>query len=371
MATPPILTPSQLSAFLTHINLPPPLHTQRYISTNPLQSLHLLTQLHIHTISTIPYENLWLHYSQTHTNTIAPLPNFHAMITANHGRGGYCFQLSLLFNHVLRALGFTAYLAPVRIRLRANGVPVGEYGGWRHVVNIITFAGDERYVVDVGFGGDGMTKPLRLVEGQAQGNLGMQEVRLVRGWVGAQVLRAEESRVWVYEVRNTRGDEWRGFYAFVEGVEALEEDLKHLNYFTESHGESFQVVTCLVVKFLRRCRVCGGTTAGECSAHGDEGEQEIYGKRMLVGGMVKENLGGRTRVIQECATEEERVEALKKWFGITLTQEEREGIKGWRTELRTPHENNDRPNDHKDEMREIWEITRGAGGKRKFIQLQQ
>ena len=64
------------------------------------------------------------------------------------------------------------------------------------------------------------------------------------------------------------------------------------------------------------------------------GDEEIYGKRMLVNGTVKENLGGRTKVVQECKTEDERVEALKKWFGIELGQEEIEGIRGFQTELR-------------------------------------
>lgn len=65
------------------------------------------------------------------------------------------------------------------------------------------------------------------------------------------------------------------------------------------------------------------------------GGQEIYGKRMLVNGLVKENLGGKTNIVQECQTEAERVEALKKWFGISLSQEEIESIRGWHTELKT------------------------------------
>jgi hypothetical protein len=49
---------------------------------------------------------------------------------------------------------------------------------------------------------------------------------------------------------------------------------------------------------------------------------------------VKENLGGKTKVVQECQTEAERVEALKTWFGIRLSEEEINSIRGWHTELK-------------------------------------
>lgn len=37
---------------------------------------------------------------------------------------------SIFYNHILRALGFNAYTAGVRIRPRVNGVPQGNYMGW-------------------------------------------------------------------------------------------------------------------------------------------------------------------------------------------------------------------------------------------------
>lgn len=47
-----------------------------------------------------------------------------------NGRGGYCMENSIFFNHVLRGLGFRAYLAGARIRLREGGVPRGGFTGW-------------------------------------------------------------------------------------------------------------------------------------------------------------------------------------------------------------------------------------------------
>lgn len=77
----------------------------------------------------------------------------------------------------------------------------------------------------------------------------------------------------------------------------------------------------LVTKFLRRA--CRTSITGE----------EIYGKRMLVDGVVKENLGGKTKILKECKTEVERVEALQEYFGIELTDDEKEAISGYKTEL--------------------------------------
>lgn len=39
-------------------------------------------------------------------------------------------ELSIFFNHILLALGFTVYKAGVRVRPRVGGVPSGDYMGW-------------------------------------------------------------------------------------------------------------------------------------------------------------------------------------------------------------------------------------------------
>lgn len=99
----------------------------------------------------------------------------------------------------------------------------------------------------------------------------------------------------------------------------MEADFRILNFWT-SGASSFQSALQLVVLFLRRT--------------GKDGKEEIYGKRMLSGNVVKENLGGKTAVVEVCESEEQRVEALRKWFGITLSQEEKEGVRGWQTEIK-------------------------------------
>lgn len=55
---------------------------------------------------------------------------------------------------------------------------------------------------------------------------------------------------------------------------------------------------------------------------------------MLVNGVVKLNEGGRTRVVEECSYEGQRIEALRKWSEVQLFDEEREGIRGHGSELK-------------------------------------
>ncbi|KAJ4372903.1 hypothetical protein N0V83_003194 [Neocucurbitaria cava] len=281
-------------------------------------------------IAAVPYENLWLHYNPTHINTIKPQDTYENIVTDSRGRGGYCFQVSIFFNHILRGLGFPAYLTTVRIRLRVGGIPQGDYTGWRHLVNIVTLSDGSRWSLDVGFGGDGPTAPVQLVHNRPQPNLGSQEIRLWHDWIPTQLHRTAETKLWIYQYRNGPGLEWNSFYAFDAEAEAMEADFATLNWYTGMHPESFQTYTCLVVKFLRRDKQ---PAANGQQGQGEGEDQEIYGKRMLVEGVVKENLGGKTMIVEECLTEGQRLEALQKWFGMTFTDEEKAGIRGWGTEL--------------------------------------
>jgi arylamine N-acetyltransferase len=356
MALSSVFNEDQISAFLDYIGLPLPLQQQRY-SGDAAKDICFLTQLHVYMISAVPYENLWLHYNPTHTNTIKPQDTFTNIVTNRRGRGGYCFQVSIFFNHVLRALGFPAYLAPVRIRLRVDGIPHGDYTGWRHLVNLITLTDGTKWAVDVGFGGDGATAPVQLLHNHPQKNLGSQELRLWHDWIPTQLHRTEETKLWIYQYRNGSEHEWHSFYAFSE-AEAMEADYDNLNWYTGSHPESFQTYTCIIVKFLR---------CPKLSANSNEGDQEVYGKRMLINGVVKENLGGKTKVVEDCTTEKQRLQALEKWFGMTFTEEEKAGIQGWGTELRG--DGSEGVMAGLEKRRELWEIQRGTQGQMKWNRL--
>ncbi|KAK1641478.1 hypothetical protein BDP81DRAFT_419046 [Colletotrichum phormii] len=193
------------------------------------------------------------------------------------------------------------------------------------MVSLVGFPDKMHYMIDVAFGGDGATKPIPLTHDQALQNLGTQEVRLVQDHIANQVFRTEASKLWIYQYRNGLAKELNSFYAFSEG-EFLEADFKVVNWYTSTSHDSFPKFRLSVVKFL------GKRANLEDWAEGDE---EIIGKRMLVGSVLKEKLGGKTRIVKDCQHESDRVKALEDWFGIQLTTEEKASIKRHWTEIRS------------------------------------
>ena len=321
-------TPAQVAQYLARVGLPASFHP----SAHPVLDLAYLTRLFVHQITTFPYENLALHYSPQHAVDLDPQVLFAKLVASPRGRGGYCMEINLLFNHVLRALGFDVYTAGVKIRQREGGVPSGPYWGWVHLVNIVTLPDPDaeggerfmRYALDAAFGGDGPTVPMPLVDGLVHANgIGAQEIRLVRELIPAQRWRgADAPRMWVYQYRNGAEMPWHSTYAFYE-VEFAEADFQVVNWFASQSPESPQRSMVLAILFLR------GPKGAD-----DEGRERVAGKMMLVDGEVKRNVRGRTELVKVCKTEEERVEALREYFGIELTPEERESIRGRVVELK-------------------------------------
>lgn len=312
------LSPEQVDAYLERIRLPRKYHP----SSSPVHDIAFLTALHVHHISSIPYENLSIHYSPSHSVTIDADVLYEKIIGAKRGRGGYCMEDGILFHHLLRALGFNTYMAGARIRLRdANNVPSGDYIGWCHLAHIVTLPNGERYALDVSFGGDGPTKPMPLVHGASLQNLGTQEIRLVYEHLPQHAHPESQPKHWIYQYRNSAEKEWNSYYAFPE-FEFFPADLISINFWAAAYPTSFQTFTVLVVKFLLG------------KGDGEDQQEKIVGKLMLNNGHVKRNMGGKTEVIRVCGTEEERVQALKEYFGIDLTDEEVRAISGWKTELR-------------------------------------
>jgi arylamine N-acetyltransferase len=215
---------------------------------------------------------------------------------------------NLLFLHILRAVGFYCYTTGARIRLRHGTIPDGPYVGLSHTCTIVTVDSGEKYNIDVSFSGDGPTVPMPLKSGDVIPNLGTQEIRLVH----AKIDQFEtDQEFWIYQYRNRPDAPWNHYYCFLE-VPFIQADYLVISNYECTQG--YLPENVVIVRFLR------------------DGDR-IVGKVMLVNGVVKQNMGGRTHVVKECETEEERIAALKEYFGITLTDEEKEGIRGTITEL--------------------------------------
>lgn len=139
--------------------LPPPVDLAAYFrrigyggATAP--SFEVLESLCLSHVGTIPFENL---DPLRGVPVSLDLPALQAKLV--HGRrGGYCFEQNLLFSEVLAALGFAVKLRDARVRYR---VPPGVTTARTHGALEVTLYG-RKWLVDVGFGADGLLGPVPL-----------------------------------------------------------------------------------------------------------------------------------------------------------------------------------------------------------------
>ncbi|NQV20635.1 MAG: arylamine N-acetyltransferase [Rhodospirillales bacterium] len=139
----------------------------------------VLRDLHTAQVFSIPFENLSIQMREPISLDIADM-----MAKMVHsGRGGYCFELNGLFSAVLEALGFQVDLLAARVRY---GSPL--VAARLHQLLLVT-VGDQRWLADVGFGGNGIVAPIPFelnVEIQQYG----ETFRLKREDEGLYVLEA-------------------------------------------------------------------------------------------------------------------------------------------------------------------------------------
>ena len=180
-----------------------------------------------------------------------------------------------------------------------------------HMVNIVTIA-DSKYMVDVGFGGNGATAPLPLQEDDIHERIApSSEMRLARATI-KQCTDASQ-RLWLYQARDTSEAAWQTQYCFTE-TEFLPADYAMMNFWTSQSRTSIFTQALLMAKMVMR----GG---------------EVVGAVTMFNGKVKRKVGDG---VEErcCVTEKDRLEVLREWFGVRLTGEEERGIRGLVTELK-------------------------------------
>ena len=179
------------------------------ISYETLYGLHTA-----HTLE-VPFENLDVYYRKPISLDRESL--FKKIV--ENKRGGYCFEMNGLFSFILEDLGFKV------TNLLARGTKDGKtYLAKTHQVLMVEI-GDKRWLVDVGYGNDGITAPLLLEEGIEQQQF-------------TNTYRILKEPKYGYVLQNRVGEEYRYMYAFT-----LEEccplDYLMSNHFTETFPESF------------------------------------------------------------------------------------------------------------------------------------
>ena len=118
-----------------------------------------LRGLHLAHALAVPFENADVVLGRVPSLATADLE---AKLVAA-GRGGYCFEQNTLLAAVLERLGVGVTRLAARVRLGAGPADVRPR---THMLLLVDVPGEEdRFVADVGFGGDGLLEPLPLRAG--------------------------------------------------------------------------------------------------------------------------------------------------------------------------------------------------------------
>ena len=181
-------------------------------------SLSALRELHYLHPQAIPFENL----DPLLKRPVKLDPASLQAKLVEAGRGGYCFEHNTLFAHVLRGLGFAVQEATARVRW---SVPPGVKTPRTHCLLFVEAEGED-YLVDVGFGGNVLTGPLKLASREEQ-ETPHEPFRLIE----------EDDRVVQQAKLN---GEWTPLYAF-DFAETHPADYELGNWFTSAHPNSIFV----------------------------------------------------------------------------------------------------------------------------------
>ncbi|VUC27353.1 unnamed protein product [Clonostachys rosea] len=321
-------TKAQLDQYFTRVNLPPSkwlYDVSKHDGSFQKAYLELLLK---HQLTSVPFENVSLHYS-THRVININAKHLVDKILLQPGRGGYCMENNTLFHTVLLSIGFDVYLVGGRV------FENGRLGGMAHCLNIVTIDG-ERYAVDVGYGPNEPIHPLKIVDREIQPHIGPASVRLRFDAVPGGLKR--DQKVWIFELRQTDESEWVPCYCFTD-MEFLPEDFAVMNHWPQKDPRSIFVQKLLCVRF---------TSEGQTFPNLDEAlskepwsnaattGQKVNGTLILVGDNFKWRVDGVKVFEKQLSSEEERIMVLERYFGMRLTESEKEAIKGTATALPLP-----------------------------------
>jgi len=181
----------------------------------------VLEELHLAHATHIPFENLDILLGKP---IRLDLTRLQAKLIRGH-RGGYCFEQNTLFAAALERVGFRVTRLAARVRAGATHVLPRT-----HMLLQVEAEG-RSWLADVGFGGDGLLKPLPFVAGP--------ECRQY-GWT---YRLAKENDWWVLQSRGAEG--WQDLYAFTLEPQ-YDVDFEMANHYTSTYPDSVFVKTLTV-----------------------------------------------------------------------------------------------------------------------------
>lgn len=179
------------------------------------------------------------------------------------------------------------------------------------MVNIVTLNG-KRHLVDVAFGSNSPLRPVPLESGIVFDGVGEQRGKLEHRALTQHT--DKDQRIWVYSTQEDRQAPWKEQYCFMD-IEFFPADFEVMNLstMTSPRGLFVKTVVASIVLLDDKGKPCGKTTLNQDYLRiRKNGEDDVT----------------------KLETEEDRVAALEKHFGICLSAKEREAIRGLPSELK-------------------------------------
>lgn len=171
----------------------------------------------------VPFENLDVQARKT----ISLAGNDIVDKIIGRNRGGYCYEVNGLFALALQKIGVPYILIAARPLITPFENPR------THMAIVATIQAEE-YLIDLGFGGDGIREPVKLPLIESVCEQGAETFGLVK--TGGNE----------YLLKSMNNNEWRPLYSF-DLLPQRWIDFKPANYFNSTHADSFFVQNLLVV----------------------------------------------------------------------------------------------------------------------------
>ncbi|KAF8590406.1 cysteine proteinase [Ramaria rubella] len=294
-----------------------------------LKNLQQLVTLHL---LAFPFENTQLHYTTTHEIDVTPEVVYNRLV-ANRQGGSWCCGQNGLFLGMLRGLGYRAYAVSGRVNLSPPSEEARSFTFLSHMALIVqldeeTAMADitrhetpqtpesKTYLVDVGFGGTGIVRPMLLETGRiVPGPAPPEEHRLIRGThPESSLCEDESSRLWVLQYRCGSHQPWSHLYIFDER-ETYPSDWVAYSQWLCAHPVALFKQNVLCVRHF-------------IDTHDNDGLGVRLGRLVLIGTRVQRRVGEETHTVREISTEIERLQILKEDFGITIEHDDIQNITG-------------------------------------------
>ncbi len=154
------------------------------------------------------------------------------------GRGGYCFEQNLLLSRALKEMGFEVTDLAARVLWGATGEAVTPRS---HMLLLVGVHG-QRYVADVGFGGQTLTAPLRLEA----------DVEQITPHESFRLVHAADKRE-TFDMESLIGEEWKPLYRF-DLQEQFPADYEVTSWYLSNHPNSPFVIGLIAARADRDCR---------------------------------------------------------------------------------------------------------------------